>query len=142
MAESPLHIWAQGQAWWAMSNRKSVAATPMHATGVTQQLYHDCGLYGFSEISDNMQILEASNDLHATKAINLFVYRINRELGSLTVALGEINELVFTAALGEHSAEIRRRVYKAMAWLGIEIDKQAQINGDFCLSPAKSKVSA
>ena len=47
---------------------------------------------------------------HAAEAVDLFVYRIGRELGSLAAALGGLDALVFTAGIGEHAPEIRRRV--------------------------------
>ena len=59
------------------------------------------------------------------EAVDLFVYRICRELGSLAAALGGLDALVFTAGIGEHAPEIRRRVCEQAAWLGFDIDETA-----------------
>ena len=81
-------------------------------------LYNQSGLFGVSGISDDMRTLLASTDPHAAEAVDLFVYRIGRELGSLAAALGGLDALVFTAGIGEHAPEIRRRVCDKAAWLG------------------------
>jgi acetate kinase len=66
--------------------------------------------------------LLASADPRAAEAIDLFVYRVGRELGSLAAALGGLDALVFTADIGENSAPIRARVCRDAAWLGLELD--------------------
>jgi acetate kinase len=114
----------------------------LSADAVTSLLYHDCGLFGVSGgVSDDMQTLLASDDPNAAEAVELFVYRIGRELGSLVAALGGLDTLVFTAGIGEHASEIRRRVCAAAAWLSVEIDEHANNQGGPCLSRPGSKVS-
>jgi acetate kinase len=97
----------------------------MTADRVSDILYYESGLLGVSGVSDDMRTLLASTDPHAADAVTLFVYRISRELGSLAGALGGLDALVFTAGIGEHAAEIRRRVCQQAAWLGICIDETA-----------------
>lgn len=92
---------------------------------VSHLLYHESGLLGVSGVSDDMRVLLASDDPHATKAVDLFVYRIGRELGSLAAALGGLDALIFTAGIGEHAPEIRRRVCEQAAWLGVDFDEAA-----------------
>lgn len=74
----------------------------MDVPTVTDLLYHRSGLLGVSGRSSDMHELLASDSPHATEAIDLFVYRIGRELGSLVAALGGLDVLVFTAGIGEH----------------------------------------
>jgi acetate kinase len=64
-------------------------------------------------------------DPSAQLAVEYFVYRATREIGALAAVLGGIDGLVFTAGIGENSAEIRRRICEASAWLGIELDHDA-----------------
>ena len=73
--------------------------------------------------------------------MELFVYRIGRELGSLAAALGGLDALVFTAGIGEHAAPIRERVCQAAAWLGVELDPAANAAGGPRISTADSRVS-
>ncbi len=101
----------------------------MTAQEVSDLLYHASGLLGVSGLSDDMRTLLASSDPHAKEAVELFVYRIGRELGSLAAALGGLDALVFTAGIGEHAAEIRRRVCEQAAWFGFEIDEAANAAG-------------
>jgi acetate kinase len=97
----------------------------MSVADVEHMHYQESGLLGVSEISADMRTLEASSDPRAEAAIDLFVHRISRELGSLAAALGGLDALVFTAGIGENSAGIRARVCAAAAWLGVEIDAKA-----------------
>jgi len=105
-------------------------------------LYHESGLLGVSGISSDMRELLASSDVHAREAIDLFVYRIGRELGSMAAALGGIDALVFTGGIGEHAAPVRARVCHDATWLGIQLDEQANERGGPRLSPTGSPASA
>jgi len=85
--------------------------------------------------------LLASADPDAAEAVDYFCYRISRELGSLTAALGGLDVLVFTGGIGEHAAPVRARIGEAAAWLGLEIDPQANQANALHISSANSKVS-
>ena len=75
----------------------------MDARAIEKLLYQESGLLGVSGISSDMRVLLASADAGARAAIDLFVYRIGRELGSLAAALGGLDAIVFTAGIGENS---------------------------------------
>jgi acetate kinase len=113
----------------------------MSAADVEAMLYHDSGLKGVSGISSDMRELLASDDPRAKEAIDLFVERIVRELGSLAAAAGGIDALVFTAGIGENAAPIRAAVGERAAWLGIAIDGQANARGGPLISSPASQVS-
>jgi acetate kinase len=114
----------------------------MDARGLEKLLYHESGLLGVSGISSDMRALLASRDAHAAEAVDLFVYRVVRELGSLAAALGGLDALVFTAGIGENTPLIRARVCRAAAWLGIELDDSANARGGPRISSAGSRASA
>jgi len=114
----------------------------MPVDAVTDLLYHHSGLLGVSGLSADMQTLLDSDAPEAAEAVDLFVYRISRELGSLAAALGGLDALVFTAGIGEHGADIRHRVCKKAAWLGIDLDPAANDAGGPRLTRAGSAVSA
>ncbi len=114
----------------------------MAAAAVSELLYYSSGLLGVSGLSDDMKTLLESDKPHAAEAVDLFVYRICRELGSLVAALGGFDALVFTAGIGEHAPEIRRRVCERAAWLGLEIDGAANAAGGPRITNADSKTSA
>ena len=85
---------------------------------------------------------EASRAPDAKLAIDLFAYRVGRELGSLAAALGGIDAIVFTAGIGENSRSLRERVCRDASWLGIELDTAAnQANGPK-ISTSGSRVAA
>jgi acetate kinase len=114
----------------------------MDARALEKLIYQQSGLLGVSGISSDMRTLEASVDPAAKAAIDLFVYRIGRELGSLGAALGGLDALVFTAGIGEHSKRVRERVCNDAAWLGVALDAAANDAGGPRISAAASRVSA
>jgi acetate kinase len=81
-------------------------------------LYRESGLLGVSGLSHDMRTLLASGEPRAKLAIDLYVYRIAREIGSLAAALSGLDALVFTAGIGEHAAPVREAVCRASSWLG------------------------
>lgn len=114
----------------------------MDSDALQQLLYYQSGLLGVSEISSDMRALLSSGDSRATEALDLFVYRINRELGSLAAALGGLDALVFTGGIGENAASIRARVCRDASWLGLELDAAANANGGPRITREGSRVSA
>jgi acetate kinase len=89
-----------------------------------------------------MRTLLASEDAHAREAVDLFVHRIGIEIGGLAAALQGLDAVVFTAGIGEHAAEIRARVCRQAAWLGLALDEGANARGGPRISTAASQVSA
>lgn len=114
----------------------------MDARAIEKLLYQQSGLLGVSGISSDMRTLLAFDEPRAKFAVELFVYRIGRELGSLAAALGGLDALVFTAGIGEYSAEIRERVCRAAAWLGVDLDPAANAAGGPRLSTGDSRTAA
>jgi acetate kinase len=108
---------------------------------IEKLLYRQGGLLGVSGISNDMRELLSSRDTRADEALDLFVYRIGRELGAMVAALGGLDGLVFTAGIGEHAPEIRRRVCEKASWLGLALDPTANERGAGRISTAKSHVS-
>ena len=97
----------------------------MDAKALTNLLYKESGLLGVSGISQDMRTLLASDAPEAREAVDLFCYRIARELGSLAAAAGGLDALVFTGGIGEHAAAVREKVAALSAWMGIDIDAAA-----------------
>jgi acetate kinase len=114
----------------------------MSAAEIERLINARSGLLGVSGLSSDMRTLLASAEPVAREAVDLFVYRIGRELGSLAAALGGLDALVFTAGIGEHSAEIRGRVCHDAAWLGLLIDDAANKKGGPRISKDGSAVAA
>ena len=88
-------------------------------------LYNQSGLLGISGVSADMRDLLADNTPAAAEAVEYFCYRIAREIGSLSAALGGLDTLVFTGGIGEHAQWVRARVCAWSRWLGVEIDQSA-----------------
>jgi acetate kinase len=114
----------------------------LSAKDVETILYKKSGLLGISGISNDMRALLASTEPDARLAVDYFVYRAAKEIGALTAALGGVDGLVFTAGIGENSPEIRKRICQASAWLGIELDDEANARSGPRISTNASTVSA
>ena len=113
----------------------------MTPSEIENLLYKQSGLLGVSGISNDMRTLLKSNESKAEEAVELFVYRINRELGSLMAVLGGLDAFIFTAGIGENSPEVRQRVCNAAAWAGIRLDNIANQSRSACISSEESSVS-
>jgi acetate kinase len=109
---------------------------------VQRLLYQQSGLLGVSGITSDMRELLASADPRAREAVDLFVYRIGRELGSIAAALHGLDAIVFTGGIGENAAAIRARVCRDATWLGLELDDDANVSGGPRISTASSRIPA
>jgi acetate kinase len=114
----------------------------MDARAIEELIYKKSGLLGISGISSDMRTLLESKEPRARLAIDLFLYRIRREMGSLVAALGGVDAIVFTGGIGENAPPIRERVCRDAAWLGVELDADANVRGGPCISATKSRVGA
>ena len=114
----------------------------MDARAIEHMIYHESGLLGVSGVSSDMRELLESDAPRARLAIELFVYRVGRELGSLAAALGGLDAIVFTAGIGEHAAPIRARICDAASWLGVELDAAANAGHGPRISSATSRTRA
>lgn len=112
------------------------------AKRIERFLYNEGGLKGLSGISNDVRDLLASDTAGARLALDYFVYRIVREAGGLAAAMGGLDGIVFTAGIGEHSPEIRGRVVERLAWLGLELDGEANAANARLISTAASRVPA
>jgi acetate kinase len=115
----------------------------MDVRAVEKMLYNECGLLGVSGVSSDVRTLLESNEPGAKLALDFYVYRIGRELGSLAAALGGLDAVVFTAGIGENAVAIRERVCRDAAWLGVELDAVANANSDKsgCITTRRSRVT-
>ena len=114
----------------------------MDARAIEELIYKKSGLLGISGISSDMRTLLESKEPSARLAVDLFLYRIRREMGSLVAALGGVDAIVFTGGIGENAVPIRERVCRDAAWLGVELDEDANRSGAPCISISKSRVAA
>ena len=114
----------------------------MDARAIETLIYKRSGLLGVSGISSDMRELLQSDHPHAREAIELFCYRIGRELASLAGALGGLDAVVFTAGIGEHAAPIRERVCRDASWLGLALDTTANARNGPRISGADSRIAA
>ena len=118
-----------------------MSARGMDVAAVEKLLYNQSGLLGVSGVSSDMRGLLASDAPRARLAIDLYLYRIRRELGSLAAALGGLDAIVLTAGIGENAAAIRAAVIDDAQWLGVQLDTAANDAGATQLHSAASRVS-
>ena len=112
----------------------------LNARGLEDLIYKKSGLLGVSGISSDMRTLRESSDPRAREAIDLFIYRIVREIGSLAAALGGVDGIVFTGGIGERDARTRREVIAGCEWLGAAIDEQANSTAERRIDSSTSTI--
>lgn len=107
---------------------------------IEKMLYKESGLLGVSEITNNMKMLLENTTQSAHDAIDLYIYRIRRELGGLVAVLGGLDTLIFTGGIGENAWQIRERVCANFEWLNMLLDKKRNINNETIIHDDKSKI--
>ncbi len=112
----------------------------LDAKALTRLLYKESGLLGVSGISQDMRVLLDSAAPEAREAVDLFCYRIVREIGSLAAALGGLDALIFTGGIGEHGAAVREQVCARLDWLGLSLNPAANAASASRISAADSKI--
>ena len=113
----------------------------MEIDAVADMLYHRSGLLGISGVSGDSRDLLGSAAPEAKQAIDVWTFRIAREMAALTTSLGGLDGIVFTAGVGEHQPEIRSAVCRHLAWLGVTLDDQANGSNRLRIEAAGSKVA-
>ncbi|MDC7704304.1 acetate kinase [Vogesella indigofera] len=96
--------------------------------GVTDILNKQSGLLGLSELSSDCRELEdaaAAGHTGAQIALEVFAYRLAKQIAAMTVALGRLDALLFTGGIGENSPLLRAKVIKLLGFLGLALDPAA-----------------
>lgn len=114
----------------------------MNLAAVSELLHQRSGLLGLSGVSSDMRRLLESDRPEAQAAVAHYVYHVAMTVGSLAVALGGLDALVFTAGIGEHAAPVRAGICERLAWLGLEFDAGANAGHGPRISSAGSPISA
>ena len=107
---------------------------------VQRLLYKESGLLGVSGLSNDMRVLEASDEPHAKEAIDLYVHQAARQIAVVASDLAGLDALVFTAGIGENSAYIRSRIVELCEWMGVFADAEKNTQGAACISPVGSPI--
>jgi acetate kinase len=112
----------------------------MDDAAIENLIYRESGLLGVSGISPDMRTLRSSPDPAAREAIDLFVYRIVREIGSMAAAAGGVDALVFSAGIGENDPATRAEVVQGCGWLGAVLDPDRNARGLGLISAEDSRI--
>jgi len=120
---------------------------------IKNYLYKECGMKGVSGLSsDTRVLLEAEKDggergARASRALQLYIQKIKKEIGSQIAILNGVDTLVFTGTIGERSSIMRERICTDLEYLGIHLDliknknnESENFNIEIENSPVKIKV--
>jgi len=111
------------------------------ADALEEMLYHRSGLLGLSGISGDTRVLARSDAPSAREALEIFAFRVAREVAALAATIGGIDAFVFTGGIGEHQPDMRARICARLSWLGVALDAEANRAGRFRIEAAGSKVA-
>jgi acetate kinase len=114
----------------------------LSADQVEDMLYHRAGLLGVSGINADTRDLLEDGRPEAREALDLFTLRIAGEIGRMSVTLGGLDAIVFTAGIGEHQPQIRAAVLQRLAWLGATVDDKANAANGFTITTPASRITA
>ena len=112
-----------------LSNKENISVEV-----VVDMLNRESGVLGISGLSSDFRDLEdaaAGGNKRAKLALRVFAYSVARGIGSLIPAIGGLDVLAFTAGVGEHSPQMRRRICDFLSWLGIALNEDKNLSGTF-----------
>jgi acetate kinase len=109
---------------------------------IDQALNHACGLLGLSALSGDMRTLLDQVETPAVRgALDVFCYRAAKAVGSLSVALGGCDQIIFTGGIGEHAPPIRKWIIGRLEFLGAHLDEEANSASAAVISDPRSALS-
>lgn len=85
------------------------------------------GLLGLSGVSSDMRDVEdaaAEGDERAQLSLDIFYNRVQKYIGQYVALMNGVDAIIFTAGIGENSAETREILIDGINWFGAEIDKE------------------
>jgi acetate kinase len=110
-------------------------------------LNRESGLLGVWGVSGDMREVQKAargGDARARLALDIYAHRLRQAIGALTATLGGLDALVFTAGVGEHSAETRAAACRGLECLGVQVDEAAnaacQPDADIAAAGARVRV--
>lgn len=108
-------------------------------------LNRHAGLIGISGVSSDMRdVLKAAEggNTRAKLAFEIFVHRLQSGIAAMAASLGGVDAIVFTAGIGENSAEVRRAACERLLFLGVQLDsaKNGSANPDLDIATEDSAV--
>ena len=118
----------------------------MDINEIDRMLNKESGLKGICGSNDMREVIENAEQGHEKSmlALEMYVYRIKKYIGSYTVALGRVDAIVFTGGIGEHAVKIREMVCEGLdesIGVSIDLDKnQNHSSEDRVISKEKSKI--
>ncbi len=111
------------------------------AEEIADMLDHQSGLKGVSGGSSDMKDLLArrKTDKFAALAVEMFCYQITKYIGAYAAILNGLDTLIFTGGIGERAAEVREDVARRLAFLGVELDPEANASHSQVISRSQSR---
>jgi len=98
---------------------------------VTNYLNKKSGVFGMNGVSSDMRDNEAEiakGNERAKLVYAVLSYQIKKYIGSYAAAMGGVDAIVFTGGVGENDAVLRERVLNGLEFLGVEVDKDKNMN--------------
>lgn len=112
----------------------------MDVADLEELLYCRCRLLGVSGISSDMGDPLTRSDPSARQAIEIFVFRVVREIYVLAATMAGLDVIVFTAGIGENAGVICALVCSRLQWLGVQVDPTANNVNGLRINALSSKV--
>jgi acetate kinase len=98
------------------------------------------GLLGLSGRSNDVRELLKKNDARSKLALEVFVYRAAKYIGSYIAALDGVDIIVFSAGIGENAHQLRERILKNFGFVGLKLNKKKNKKNEIIISDSRSKV--
>jgi acetate kinase len=110
------------------------------ADQIERFLYHECGLKAVSGMTGDVEVLLRSTNPRAREALDLFAFSVARHTAAVASTLGGLNRFIFTGGIGEHASPVRAMIGDRLAWLGVELNGEANDDNRREIAAANSRV--
>jgi acetate kinase len=126
----------------------SIIAYMVHQSGmsiesVDTMLNKKSGLLAIAGTNDLRSVIDAKNrgDENAILAVDMFAYRLRKQLGEYMAVLRGVDAIVFTGGIGEHSPLIHEMVCEGLEHIGIVLDADKNVHGEIQIHDDESSVA-
>ena len=99
----------------------------LNITEMLSILNKKSGVQGISGVSSDFRDLESAKqegNQRAELAMDAFEYGVKKYIGAYAAAMGGVDAIIFTAGVGENSADMRLRMTSGLEYMGVKVDPE------------------
>lgn len=105
-----------------------------------KMLNSESGFKAFSDYTDLRDILKRLDNKNISLAFDIFIYKIIKYIGAYVAVLDGLDNLIFTAGIGENMPLVRKKICDNLSYLGLRIDQESNRKNLAVISSSESNI--